>query len=422
MRVASENLSEVLRGSFSTRLIVDASYGADRRAMDLPAVAWDLDWDSEAEIPGDGSLTIIYTPEVAESLTPTQFTDILAPFGQELNLRLEVSAGEFWETVQLGHYRIIAVPDARDTHMDHLGETIVVGSSVTVTVRDRLEGVRRSGFHSEQSPPSLDSCWAEIQRLTGMQVLRSVDDKPIPASTVYLAEQGGRLKAVQALAGVLGGVAYVTPDGALSVMPDAPGDVVAELVLGDEGTILDVAHSMESEGVYNEVVGNFESEDREPIFSVAAVTDGPLAVDGPYGRYTRYYSSPFVKTQAAADSAVAAILSQVSSSQTYRVPVKCVLDPRIEDGDVVSVQRPGGRLLIGRVVSHSFGSSPVMDLELDVTRVASWVKPVRPPWVVHPTTGYGLTPYGFGPYGGGNEFSLGYGLDPFGIEHYGTGF
>lgn len=388
MRVASDDLAAVLAGSFTTRLIVDSFYGAERTRSDLPAGSWSLKWDSEAAIKSAGSLTIIYTPEVAGSLTPRQFTDILAPFGQELNLLLEVSAGEFSETVQLGHYRIVAVPDARDSHANRLGETITVGSTVTVTLQSREVAVQRSGFRSEQSPPSLGSCWAEMQRLTGMQVLRSVPDRVIPATTVYLAEQGGRLKAVQALAEVLGGVAYVTPDGVLSVLPNASGDVVAELVLGEDGTILDVAHSMESEGVFNEVVGNFESEDRTPIYSVAAVTDGPLAVTGPYGRYTRYYSSPFVKTQAQADSAVAAILSQVSSAQTYRVPVKCIIDPRIEDGDVVSVQRPGGRLLVGRVVNHSFGSSNVMDLEMDVTRVATWEPPVSPPWFFEWVPGY----------------------------------
>jgi len=75
-----------------------------------------------------------------------------------------------------------------------------------------------------------------------------------------------------------------------------------------------------------------------------------------------------VTTKAAADSAVKAILSQVSSSQSYRVPVQCILDPRIEDGDVVSVQRPDGSTIEGRVMKHSLGSSGLMSLELQVSR------------------------------------------------------
>jgi hypothetical protein len=418
----SAALPAVLTGSFDTRLIVDSFYGAERTRMNLPTESWSLKWNSESSgTKAGGTLTIVYTPDIAESMTPTRFSDVLAPFGQELNLRMEIRAGLFSETVQIGHFRIVAVPDAKDAHAEHLGETITVGSKITVTLQDRLVAVERNGFLSEQSPPSLESCWGELQRLTGMQLDRSVDDKPIPGRPVYLAEQGGRLKAAQAIAAVLGGPAYVTPDGALSVLAGMSEEVVAELVLGDRGTILEVAHSMESEGVYNHVVGHFEAEDRTPIFAVASITEGPLSVNGQYGVYTRYFSSEFVKTQEQADAAVASILSQVSTGQKYRVPVKCVINPLVDDGDMVSVQRPGGRLLVGRVVSHTLSSSKVMDLVLEVVRVSKWTKPVRPPWVVHPTTGYGLTPFGSGPYGGG-EFSLGYGLDPFGIENYGTGF
>jgi len=399
VRAASDGLASVLQDDFSTRLIVDSFYGPNRTHADLPSNSWSLRWDSEAAVKSGGKLTIVYTPEVAESLTPTQFADVLAPFGQEVNLLLEVSAGDFAETVQLGHYRITAVPDARDAFADFLGGTIVVGSTVTVRLQSRDIAVQREGFRSEQSPPDLSSCWAEIQRLTGMQVLRSVGDKAIPNNVVYLAEQGGRLKAVQALAEVLGGVEYVTPDGAMSVIPNEPGDVVAELVLGDHGTIIDVAHSMESEGVYNEVIGNFQTEDRTPIYAVASITDGPLSVDGPYGRYTRYYASPFVQTKAAAQSAVDAILTQVSSAQTYRVPVTCVIDPRLEMGDVVSVQRPQGRLLVGRIVNISMGDSRLMDLNLDVTRITTWSAPTSPDWEIHPTTGYGLEPFGSYGYG-----------------------
>lgn len=368
MRQHTENLAQVLTGSFSTRLIADVFYGAERTFADLPVGSWELRWDSEARIKSGGSLTVEYTSDVADSLSPTEFADVLAPFGQELNLLMEVSAGEFRETVQLGHYRITAVPDARDEYMRLLGRTLTVGSRVTLTLMDRMTGVDRAGFRSEEAPPSLVSCWAEIQRLTGMQVLRSVADKAIPTSVVYLAEQGGRLKAVQELAGILGGVAYVTPDGAVSVMPDEVGAAVGALTLGESGTILDVAHSMESDGVYNEVVGNFEDDDRNPIYATAAIIDGPLAIDGPFGPYTRYYSSPYVKTQMAAQSAVDAILSQVSSTQTYRVPVQCLINPLIEDGDVVTVERAEGGVLTGRVVNHRFGASNLMTLDLDVQR------------------------------------------------------
>lgn len=367
MRPGTDELKDTLKSSVSHRLVVDAFYGATRTAIDLPVTQWDLRWDAEAAIKSSGQLTVTYSGEMADTYSPSEFTDLLAPFGQELNILLEVSAGEFSETVQLGHYRIVAVPSARDEYMNVLGGNLTVGSKVTVQLQDRLVGVRRRGFRYEESPPSLTSCWAEMARLTGMQVIRSVADAAIPTSVVYAAEQGGRLKAVQELADVLGGVAYVTPDGALSVLPDEAGSVALELVLGDEGTVIEVEHSMASEGVYNTVVGNFTDDDNNPITSVASVVDGALGTSGPFGEYTRYYSSPLVKTQAAADAAVAKILEQTTSIQTYRIPVQCLLNPLVEFGDVVSLERPVGDPLVGRVVNYRFGSSKLMSLEMDVS-------------------------------------------------------
>jgi hypothetical protein len=91
-------------------------------------------------------------------------------------------------------------------------------------------------------------------------------------------------------------------------------------------------------------------------------------VNGEYGEYVRYYSSEFVKTQAQADRAVQAVLVQGSQSQSYRVPVQCILDPRIEDGDVVTVQRMDGSSVTGRVMNHSLSSGSLMNLELRVVR------------------------------------------------------
>jgi hypothetical protein len=369
VRPGSDKLKEALKGSHSTRLIVDAFYGNDRTMMNVPVTDWNLSWDSEAQTKAVGSVTIAYSSDVAESMTPRKFVDTFAPFGQQLSILMEVTAGgSFRETVSLGWYRITGVPDARDEYFELLGRTMVVGSTIKLELDDRMVSIERDGFRSEQNPVLTDSCWGEIARLTGMVVQRSLPDKRIPESVVYPAAQGGRLKAVQELAGVLGGVAYVTPDGALSVLPDKAGPVVSELTLGDEGTILDVAYSFASNEVYNEVVGNFEDDDRNPINAYAAITDGPLSVFGPYGKYTRYYSSQFVKTQQQADDAVRTVLGQVSEGRTYRVPVTCIADPLLEDGDVVSLERPDGTELVGRIVSHTLSSNGPMELELEVTR------------------------------------------------------
>jgi hypothetical protein len=370
VRPGSDALKDVLTGSFSTRLIADVFYGVERTMKDVPVVDWSLSWNVGAEIKATGSVTVQFTDELARSMTPKRFTDTFSAFGQEMNLLLEVSAGRFTETVQLGRYRVTAVPSSRDAYFGFSGRTLVSGSTIELTLEDRLVGVKRWGFPSEQNPVLTGSCWGELGRLTGMQVKRSgLPDKGVPGSVVYAASEGARLKAVQELANALGGVPYCTPDGALSVLPDKPGAPVVELVLGEGGTILDVEYSLESDGVYNEVVGTYEDADRNPIVYVAQILEGPLRVGGPYGTYTRYYSSQLVKTGAQAGPATEAVLRQVSASRTYRVPVVCVVNPLIEFGDVVTVEVPGSAVpLSGRVQSYGLSSAGSMSLELEVSR------------------------------------------------------
>ena len=368
MRTVSERLPAVLTSSVTYRFVADVFYGATRVISDLPIIDPTFKSDLEAGTKGTGAATVAYTPEFAESLTPYDFADALAPFGAEVGVRCEVSAGKFAEMVQIGRYRIADIPTGRDEFTRFRGQVTASGSVVGMVFTDRSKKVERAGFTSPQNPRSYVSAWDEIGRISQATLLRSVPDKAIPGGIVYEASKGGRWKAVEDLASVLGGVPIFDPFGNLTVVPDAWGSAVARLRLGDEGTILDVEHSLTSENVYNEVVGNFEDANQNPIFAYAAITDGPLAVRGEFGANTYYAASPLVKTQAAANSFVATRLASLSSQYTYRVPVNCLYDPRLEVGDVVEVERPD-RMITGRIISLGFGSDGRMKLELEVRRV-----------------------------------------------------
>lgn len=367
MRAGSENLKEVLTGSFSQRFSCDIFYGATRTVQGLPIVNPQFRWNLDAKIIGGGSVMVEYAPEFAESMSPREFTDYLAPFGAQANLYVEITADDFSEKLQLGRFLITAAPTARDEFIDLMGQTMVAGSTVELTFSDMSVKVDRWGFRVPESPLSLTSCWDEIGRISGAPLIRNVDDTNIPTDVVYEANEGGRWKAVGELAQTLGGVPYFNSFGALTVIPDEPGDVVVALTLGDRGTIMEVDTSMDSEGVYSEVVGNFEDDDRNPIYSHAEIEEGRLRASGEYGYYTYYASSPLVKTQSAADQFVATRLHNLSSQQTYRVPVQCIYNPLAEVGDTASVEQPD-RTLIGRIASLSNGDNGLMSLELEVAR------------------------------------------------------
>lgn len=368
MRAGTDNLKDVLiGGSFNQAYSCDIFYGSTRTIQGLPIRTPQFKNNIDAATAATASVMVPYTPDFAESLTPVEFTDALAPFGAEATVQVEISAGSFHEVVQLGRYRITAIPKAYDEFMNFLGTSIVSGSLLELTLEDRSVLLRRWGFRVPESPPSLASCWDEIGRISGAQLSRNMPDKPIPTSIVYEASQGGRWKAIQELAGVLGGTAVFNEFGVLTLIPDEPGPVVGELKVGAQGTIIDVDYSMDSEGVYNEVVGNFEDDNRNPIYAYASVVGGRLDPTSEYKPYTYYMASPYVKTQQAADAAVKTRLFNLSSRQTYRVPVQCIYNPLIQLGDVLKLERPD-RALTGRVMDYSNGADGLMTVELEVAR------------------------------------------------------
>lgn len=367
MRQVSERLAQILDdGSFAASLSVDVFYGAERTLQDLAvAPSWQLKWTKSAEVPGAGRVLVQYDSEAGESLTPREFTDRLAPFGQAAAPKILIRADRFEEQVQVGRWRITDVPTARDDTLSTPARVITTGSFVELDLMDPLEGVRASEFTRPEQPPSNATAWSELQRLTGMKIVRSVGDVAVPSSVTYEMSDGGRMKAVRELASALGGSAYVTSDGALTVLPDVLGPVRGRFTVGDDAKILRLEHGMSSQGIYNEVVGLFEDDNRNTIRSVAQVTDGPLSVRGEFGRRTRYYSSPLVKTQSGADSAVRKILAQSVAAKSFRIPVDARLDPRYEVGDTVQLERPT-ETFTGQIAEIVFRADGTMQMQVDV--------------------------------------------------------
>lgn len=373
MRPSSAQLGEVLRDGFAFRVFLDALYDDNRLVESLSVDDCTLSWDIEGEISATGTLNVVYSGDFADSMTPRQFSDGLAPFGQEINLLIEVSdGGQFSETLLLGRYRIIAVDGAEDTYTKRLGRQIVVGSVMRLTIQDLFITVKRHGLRWPSPPVRTDSTYAEIQRLAGLPVLETLPDAETPTGIIYEPKEGGRLEAVQMLASSLGGVAYVTPEGEVSIIPFEPGAVVNTLAMGEGGRILSWPTSINSEGLYNEVVGSYQADDGTPYYGYAAITSGALATDGPFGPYTYADSAQGVQNQGQADKRAQAMLDQLTGRQTYRITVTCVLDPRIELGDVVELLGPlnddGTPVysVTGRVLSYGFGRGGDMTVTLEV--------------------------------------------------------
>lgn len=367
MRQGSEELVAVLAGSFERDMTVNVFNGTERVLQGERLESYQLESDLGRKVCSSGSGTVVHKSVNGESLLPVGTSGELSPFRARVEPTMTIRAGTFSETVSLGIFRVTGVPSARDSLVEFDGREIVDASTVALRFASLDEDTARWGFRFPEQSPEGASAFGEIRRFTGMPVEETVPDVSVPALKAWEAKQGSRLDAVLELGRTLGGSAVVNSRGAWEIIPDAVGQPVAKLQLGEFGTVIDIADEIDTDLIYNEVVGSFEDANGNPLFAVAAVTEGDLSVDGPYGANTRYYSSDLVKTQAQADAAVKAVLSQSIGSQQYDVVVQCHVNPLVEMGDVVEVLG-WRRKLIGRIEKISLSDSPYMNITLRVHR------------------------------------------------------
>ncbi|GAB3293065.1 hypothetical protein [Pseudoclavibacter terrae] len=338
-------------GSFEARLQLTAFYGAEVTLADVPVASWSLSSEEGRDVPTVGTLDAVYVDEQGNSVTPRSFTDYLAPFGQEVLARLVIGDDE---VLPLGRLRIIETPDSSDSNVLHGSRVITAASRVRLEVADLLDKVRHAGFTGPTSPRH-QSCWAELAHLTGMRLARSVDDKTMPRIE-YEISTDGRLKACQEIAAHLGGTLYVRSDGALTVLPKATGPVVRRIPVGGL-RLSEMRRALSTDGIFNEVVGIFEDADRNPLWvPPERITSGPLSVDGPLGRRTRYLESRMVKDLDEARRTVRAALKESSTLASVEIDVELVLDPRLEIGDTVQLERDD-ETLTGRITKAAHSPS-----------------------------------------------------------------
>lgn len=354
-------------GTFKMSAYLDLYYDGVRTMEGVQVLPdWQNSWRRTANVPMSISCTAIVQDPEGESLLPRTRENPFSPYGQEATFNVRFDAGEWEETVQLGRFRIEDVDATRDNIVQTPLGPRVLSTEVDLTLYDSLRGVELNGFSGPTQPPASTTCWAELGRLTGMRLLRTVADTSMVSSIAYELNQGGRLKACQQIADRLGGDLQVTWDGALTVVPYAGVATGIVLETGDFGRVVNAVRAMTAEGVYNEVVGNFSNDKGEAIIVAAArQTTGILRVNGPFGKRTRYYSSEFVKTPEAARSALDKILAQSLQGQRSRITVRTILDLRVEPGDNIVVRegRDSARVMVSERKLYGDGR---MELDVEV--------------------------------------------------------
>jgi len=295
-------------------------------------------------VDGDVRATATGTIRSTLSLTtsegwPRLASDLLAPYGNEIYVERGIAYGNGQrEFVGLGYYRI-------DTpEQDEAPDGVVA-----IAASDRMAGIVDARFLTPRQFAATLSRGDLVETLI-TEVYPSatiswddtgVRDGLVGRTVITEDDRAGTLKEFVTS---LGKVGYWRYDGVFRVEtpPDITGAPAWTIDAGRDGVMVQMSRALTREGVYNAVVAVGEAGDTTAPARAVAVNDDPTSptyYSGPFGPVPRFYSSPFLTTNAQALTAAQAILRQ-QLGIPYQVELATVANPALEPFDVIQVKYP----------------------------------------------------------------------------------
>lgn len=349
----------LLDGSRSARYVVSSFYGADLTLADLPfdPAQSSISFDATAQTQGTGTLWVV---SQGESLRPRSKTDPLAAYGQEVGISYIVGDQV---NISLGRFRITDVPSAQE--MARINPFAVTGSIVELTLADRLDIIVNDSFLSATAPQET-SAWAEVRRISPIQIVQSLPDVSVPSSLVYQ----NKFDAIKKLMQLMGGEPALTREGALTARLSSswaqglpPVATIRGVISREDGM---------SNSLFNCIVVTNAND--ATIQGVAQIDNpgNPLNVYGPLGRRVKTIQDPLATTNQIATETAQTYLKQYSTQQTQSVKITCLPRWDLELGDVVEAVDPvSGETIIGAIQHMEAGLDPTAAMTIDLTEVTS---------------------------------------------------
>lgn len=380
MLEVSASFLATLTGSHRVMAAADVWYDGELVAADLPVSGGTVVWEEGAEV--ESSIQGLTISDPTGALLPTDPTDPLAPWGQEVVLRRGVAIpGQADELVPLGWFQITSTSSRARWRLVAQGGAAPAwrsgGAELNVAAADRLVVLQRADLLAPTQPAAGATVLGEIERLVApllplKEFPGSVTDRSVPTNIVY---EQSRLKAVRDLAAAVGCAVYADRDGdvALRLVADQPTSWT--IPAGPGGLLAEADYDLSADQVYNAVVASGEaSTDKAPVRAVAIQHSGPTRWDGPFGRRPYFFSSPLLTTKAQAEAAATSRLRTLRAQADQVMRVVCVPNPALEVGDTVTLGTPMGSIS-GRVVRIELpllASGGPMQLAVQVPTAALW--------------------------------------------------
>lgn len=333
MRPVSDRFLNSLRGSHravSTAFVVEPGQeGVSPTGTEISIISGDVQLDATASIRSTLQITTDGTGNF-----PTSASDSLTPYGNEIFIRRGIAfSGGSVEYVSLGYFRI-----------NNVEQNDAPNGPITISAQDRMAGIVEGRLVSPKQYLATDTYGdvfddlvLEIYPSATIEWDDSTDGDAIGRSLI--AEED-RFQFLDDLVTSVGKIWFWDYRGVL-VIKDVPDETesVWRVNAGESGVIVSLARSISREGVYNAVVAYGEALDTTTPSRAVVVDnnpDSPTYWDGDFGKVPRFYSSPFITTDAQALSAATSLLKQ-KLGLPYQVDFTTIPNPALEPYDPVAI-------------------------------------------------------------------------------------
>ncbi|MFI6160398.1 DUF5047 domain-containing protein [Micromonospora haikouensis] len=321
------------RVAVRARVVAAGTTGSDPPGVDLPVEGGDVQLDATATVRSTLSLTV---PGVG--WWPSTATSPLAPYGAEVWVARGIAYGDgLSELVSLGYHRI-----------DTVEQSDAPRGAVQISARDRMAGLSDARLLAPiqyQAGTTLGDIVDELVREVYPSAVIEWDDLTDLAELgrAVIAEED-RHAFLDDLVTAAGKVWWWDHRGHLVIRSvPTPTEPVLTVAGGEGGALVSLSRELSREGVYNGVVAYGEGADTVPPARAVAVDSNqqsPTWWGGPFGKVPRFYSSPFITTDAQAQSAAEAMLTK-ALGLPYSVDFSLVPNPALEPHDPVRIAYPG---------------------------------------------------------------------------------
>lgn len=314
--------------------------------------------------------------DATRELLTTDPMSPLAPWGQRLQVRAEISVGAAYsELIPVGEFRIESVEgDAATAVLQRNGEWLYGGQQVTVTARDMLQQLA-------------DETWTTpLQRIAGNTDVQELGrilagtGVSISAAMQYVWKPGWgldfgttRLDAALTLAQNAGRALWTDRSGALDWINPTVGTGAEWTASPGEDVWVSWTPGADRQHIKNGVLvtGKSDAGDYSPRGS-AWIKTGPLAWGGPFGRIPETISSSTAWSSAQCTTEATKALASIGKARTAQV---VVTEPANPAKDVLDTQHivTDDRTLTGLVTDVDISGDSTMKTTVSIPWEQVWI-------------------------------------------------